>query len=847
MPTILQKFDYDLSVWRPTIKRITDSPLWAGVTQGDGRSIVSIPVTSEAISRTTGKAAYLQIPFREPVYEIFGNFGEDFSQETNQYVSDQKRSRIINFISSKNYSVGDLVSFCDLESEHANFSIRSLWNHLAERKDYGIFGKTVTSDEPYFLKNFEMPVNGPQKNVAIQDAWFISGTTGSPDFTPIGKCWIYTHYESEYSGVIETKLKAEIQSPILNRIFPTAVVIESDYHKDALLFVGGFSTYPNLISSESYVFDVGLGSLFFKTTPYPVAKAAAVFIKKHGVALVTGGATTSGTFSTNLGCIYNTATDTWASMTGTLITARRDHQMIRLNDEDVLIIGGRTGIMDVSGHPDIEPMGAIINKCEIVTIDGTVNSAPPKSTGSMSFARTAFGMTKLPGGKILVVGGIGYNPSYPYAPDATFDEELSREFLGELRSCEIYDPTTELWSPIPPMLKRHSYCTCAYIEKQNKVYVYGGFSFDSTLEDTIVEYLDLDTMTWHKSSVNIPKVIACASPGKVCKSLILLPGGGEISSMSSPLTYTISGYNGLWASTRNGGISSYETGPECKKVDGINGYEFKVIKSEPGDPGKYNIYAESTYLGKNDNGAESVCAMKNLRDEDYTSESCGATSTSWIKGPFSYDLTQPFGIGDSVTLNQEIHEGFTYNTIDIIGDSSPLKDGGFIIISYGHENQTGPIRIFGVQDGTKIMIDAGYKFTKNIETGATIFFVTQLGAYQADQSKLLGSFWLTASNAAKQSAVDTIKSISAAGIPLDIIVRYPGDRGLGNEGFPISGDTKLSEIVSVYGNDDLDGEMALKRKDAFIKNTSNYEKKNTQENEENAGYGLNYGDNYGGG
>jgi len=58
----LQSYGYDLSFFRPVVKRIFDNSLWASVSQVNGVSSVSIPATSQAVQRTDTKAAYLHTP-----------------------------------------------------------------------------------------------------------------------------------------------------------------------------------------------------------------------------------------------------------------------------------------------------------------------------------------------------------------------------------------------------------------------------------------------------------------------------------------------------------------------------------------------------------------------------------------------------------------------------------------------------------------------------------------------------------------------------------------------------------------------------------------------------------------
>jgi hypothetical protein len=66
-----------------------------------------------------------------------------------------------------------------------------------------------------------------------------------------------------------------------------------------------------------------------------------------------------------------------------------------------------------------------------------------------------------------------------------------------------------------------------------------------------------------------------------------------------------------------------------------------------------------------------------------------------------------------------------------------------------------------------------------------------------------GSFYLTGSTSGRLTAETFLEEAVAAGITLNLDVVYPGDRGLGGEGNPTTGDDKLSDVVEVYGQDDV--------------------------------------------
>jgi hypothetical protein len=174
-------------------------------------------------------------------------------------------------------------------------------------------------------------------------------------------------------------------------------------------------------------------------------------------------------------------------------------------------------------------------------------------------------------------------------------------------------------------------------------------------------------------------------------------------------------------------------------------------------------------------------------------------------GPFSFDLGQPFGISSTnLVLNQKIRKGKSYSTILVV-DGAFSVPAGFLLFNYGYSNQVGPVRYLGATDDQTLMIDAGFKFPQDLEIGDKVNVLFQRAAYQPESP--IGSFWLTASNAGRAAAIDLLNSISAAGIEMNITTRYPGDRGLGNEGYPTLDNYKLSDLVEIFGRDDVDKEL----------------------------------------
>jgi hypothetical protein len=128
-----------------------------------------------------------------------------------------------------------------------------------------------------------------------------------------------------------------------------------------------------------------------------------------------------------------------------------------------------------------------------------------------------------------------------------------------------------------------------------------------------------------------------------------------------------------------------------------------------------------------------------------------------------------------------------------------------LLFNYGYSDQVGPVRCLRAIDDTTLMVDGGFVFPNDLASGSVINVLFQRAAYQPES--FVGSFWLTASTAGRSATIDILNDISAAGIELDITTRYPGDRGLGNEGCPTSDNYKLTDILEMFCGDRVDSEL----------------------------------------
>jgi hypothetical protein len=112
--------------------------------------------------------------------------------------------------------------------------------------------------------------------------------------------------------------------------------------------------------------------------------------------------------------------------------------------------------------------------------------------------------------------------------------------------------------------------------------------------------------------------------------------------------------------------------------------------------------------------------------------------------------------------------------------------------------QLGPVKYLGRGGDDELLFDYNQVFENDLPIGTTVHLLDGRGAFVPAHAETLGSLYLTDSNAGRAAASASLDGLVAAGIDLVKTVVYPGDRGLGAEGSPISGAQKLSDRVGIW-------------------------------------------------
>ena len=516
---VSQVYKKDLAFWRPTTKRPYDNSLWASVTQIDGKTKVSIPATSRAIQRTNGYAAYLRKPlsFVASGTELIQGY-PDSDGNVSARIATIPDAGVV----GATLDVGDYLLVDGSENGGPTDPILVTQNPTtfpSQAPNIGAFGEAVMG----------RTVSG------TQNMWLVGGDSALDDFIPKNGIDFVTITENPDTSLTINSIRGYIG---FDKLFPTCCVIQAERYLDRLLYTGGMDDWVSMTTVTGILDKDGTYSLI-GLCPEPMVKSSAISIPVSGTILVSGGLDNTLNDSKGTAFFFNPFDESWSPTFSNLRTARRDHKSIILDGgvggtssshKWILIVGGKSGVFSNPGQkgPDVYPLGVPTNKCEIIdvyaTTPGEISTAPFVSVGNMSDARYSFGMTKLPDGRVLVCGGIGYNPDYPPADPSV------PEYSYELNRCEIFDPVTCFWTPIQSMLEPHSYCVCSYVPQTNKVYVYGGYT------STIIEYLDLNDMTWHKSNYYMPTSVVFGSPINASFGFLGLIGGGAYNINTSVYT-----------------------------------------------------------------------------------------------------------------------------------------------------------------------------------------------------------------------------------------------------------------------------------------------------------------------
>jgi len=264
------------------------------------------------------------------------------------------------------------------------------------------------------------------------------------------------------------------------------------YHTATLLptglvvVVGGQGIYGTpLTSAERYEHYAASAGKLIAASPLLTARNShTATLLPTGKALVIGGSNSYpyvGESALSSAESYDTISDTW-SHAASMAIKRMGHTATLLPSGKVLVVGGFN-----STRANNSPYGTVYGALSSVeTYDPSTNTW--SEVASMAFERSGHSATLLPSGKVLVVGG---------SSEILSSTTASYTGTGFLASAELYDPASDTWTSVAPMLAPRAKHTATLL-RSGQVLVVGGVygSLSGSTNRSAIELYDPASNSW---------------------------------------------------------------------------------------------------------------------------------------------------------------------------------------------------------------------------------------------------------------------------------------------------------------------------------------------------------------
>lgn len=692
----------ELYFYRPTTATVLTNERGIAVAQNANGVSVTMPATTEAVSRTVGFAAYAKANSDTTVIESSGHTNvtvectHEIDGATGQVFLDGFVSAIEKTPSYEGfvYPIGVLNQ--DLVRE---------WNKLGDPAvDHRQWALPVLSGERSFI------LTGGLKGVATYAADTLEVTMDDDGLT-----YTYATKAALWDAVYD---HAGVQIPYDGPSYPLSPVV-----------VGGTRGGP-LSSSTVQAFNVHTQTWDYMCDMNQTkSKLKAVWVPEEGGILCGPGFDGGGDLAD---CdVVIPAEEGWISNVISPVTlARNSYGMVALPGE-VLVCGGTSSAL----------ADGTTSTCEIYD----VATHAWGYVGQMTYCRQDHACVLMNDGRVMVAGGTGFLST-------TGDHPVG----APLRSAEVYSPSTMKWSPLPDMPVALSFANGVLLPDGNVLVCgeSGHFVFNVV------------TGKWEVAFSNPPDP-TLGSSVIVCNTMPFVVHGGMRGIIDAAMYAMVPGQKQVGVAHSSG----------LYTADAVGGAH--LLLHMPGEG--YMVKAEGTCLAF-------------------------SAQAGTVPGPISFDPEGALSITGITTVTTEtLKGGVEYNSI-LVSDTADFPDSGLIALAVGHEEVAGPISYSGKLSATELKTDGSFTLPNEVLVGSSVTYLPQKGPFLPDAAGL-GALWVTPSGVGRLLAAETIVDNLAAGVNVDVEISYPSDRGLGNEGYPVKGQNKLSDIISVFGGDNLDDEI----------------------------------------
>ena len=463
---LAQVADSGLYYFRPRKQTAHRASGGVSVQQAAGKTKVSLPATSQAVTRGYLSAAYLNAPRALTVTSLTRSKGGTVTVGATAHgMTVGSQIEVLGAAGAPTLPstiAGDLVG----PPLKTSASLASLWSPLKAsqaRKDHSA---TLLRDGRVLLAG---GYSGAAQLTHCEQFAVTATTT-------LGGGEVQYQYEWQAAGALAAA-----------RSRHRSILITAPIADGKVLLCGGWDGAASV--ATSYLFTpsppAGAGAWAATGSLNTARHWHAISRLNNDKILACGGDNAGFLMSAEL---YDPVSGNWTN-TGSMATPRSQHTATTLLNGSVMACGG------------LRAAGVPTHGAEVYDAAGGTWSA----TGGMSWARYGHAAVLLPDGRVLVVGGLGYLPSYGGTPAALVD-------------CEVWSPTYNTWAAAGRLAAAR--ISPVVIVTSDSVLVAGGGS-------AITERLDLRTMTWSRLSAPLDGDRDVAQGAALANGTILLSGGTE--------------------------------------------------------------------------------------------------------------------------------------------------------------------------------------------------------------------------------------------------------------------------------------------------------------------------------
>jgi len=513
---------------------------------------------------------------------------------------------------------------------------------------------------------------------------------------------------------------------------------------------------------------------------------------------------------TNSACVYNVQTDTWTEL-GAMRYAHGWHRMVELPDGQILVLGGMSS--DPSAvAPASDPGTALVypnNNNAKTEIYNPTTGRWYKYT-NMPFVSVNPNVVWLPTQeRFFISGGVNF--------DIDYTENTVTGPTVNYQGC-LLDPDTGKFSLLP---RFSSTDRDLAIHVADDIVVFaGGLNSAGTTLDNLEVWVPasnhisnghLNDIITVDSVVNSTTFTASTTTDSYTSNFSALDGG-QTDVTASSLTPVYQTYNGWWSITnavRSSNVTTLTT--EAGHPFAVDDVVFVNITTANYTAGIYTITAVTattiTYAETGGNvGSGAATGGISLRTNvpEYTEFAQQASAGTEDLGPYIYDIQNGLAVtGTDTALTVAVAKNSQQNILTVTSTADFPDSESYFVLDFGGPNQTPPIKYLQKISTTELLLDYRYEFQADFAVGSTVTLLYSREPWAPESPDDAGSFYITGSTQGRIYAQQFVRDAAAGGFEVNFDIAYPSDYGLGSSGSPTEDAGKLSDIVGVYGADEV--------------------------------------------